>query len=154
MLWVELVDWQFDWREKAGVYVMGTGSPISNSLSCSSRKTLGNDRRRRTGSNKQLLPYKECCWRRLTSSWNWICFWEISVNFPASAMPVSIFWFWKQICAIRIPMQYFKVIFKPSQAYHSSLQASATIGNMALLPINTKFKGPAPPGGICFHCYD
>ncbi|KAK2574518.1 Actin-related protein 2/3 complex subunit 3-A [Acropora cervicornis] len=31
-------------------------------------------------------------------------------------------------------------------AYHSSLQASATIGNMALLPINTKFKGPAPPG--------
>ncbi|XP_022108880.1 actin-related protein 2/3 complex subunit 3-like [Acanthaster planci] len=31
-------------------------------------------------------------------------------------------------------------------AYHSSLSAPTSLGNMALLPINTKFKGPSPPG--------
>lgn len=31
-------------------------------------------------------------------------------------------------------------------AYHSDLTAPNSIGNMALLPINTKFRGPAPPG--------
>ncbi|XP_031573607.1 actin-related protein 2/3 complex subunit 3-like [Actinia tenebrosa] len=31
-------------------------------------------------------------------------------------------------------------------AYHSSLEAPMSIGNMALLPVNTTFKGPAPPG--------
>jgi actin related protein 2/3 complex subunit 3 len=31
-------------------------------------------------------------------------------------------------------------------AYHSSLSSNLSIGNMALLPLNTKFKGPAPPG--------
>lgn len=31
-------------------------------------------------------------------------------------------------------------------AYHSSLEAPRSIGNMALLPVNTKFRGPAPPG--------
>jgi actin related protein 2/3 complex subunit 3 len=31
-------------------------------------------------------------------------------------------------------------------AYHSTLAAPKEVGNMALLPINTKFKGPAPPG--------
>lgn len=32
------------------------------------------------------------------------------------------------------------------QAYHSSFtESNATIGNMALLPIKTEFRGPAPP---------
>ncbi len=31
-------------------------------------------------------------------------------------------------------------------AYHSSFQAPTTLCKLALLPINTKFKGPAPPG--------
>ncbi|CAB3999397.1 actin-related 2 3 complex subunit 3-like [Paramuricea clavata] len=31
-------------------------------------------------------------------------------------------------------------------AYHSSLTAPRSLGNMALLPLNTKFKGMAPPG--------
>nr|XP_058944022.1 actin-related protein 2/3 complex subunit 3-like [Pocillopora verrucosa] len=31
-------------------------------------------------------------------------------------------------------------------AYHSSLSAPNSLCKMALLPINTKFKGPAPPG--------
>ena len=30
-------------------------------------------------------------------------------------------------------------------AYHSSLESSVTLCKMALLPLNTKFKGPAPP---------
>lgn len=32
------------------------------------------------------------------------------------------------------------------QAYHSTLSAPNSLCKMALLPINTKFKGPAPPG--------
>ena len=31
-------------------------------------------------------------------------------------------------------------------AYHSSLSSPKSLANMALLPLNTKFKGPAPPG--------
>lgn len=31
-------------------------------------------------------------------------------------------------------------------AYHSALEAPTTICKMALLPINTKYRGPAPPG--------
>jgi len=30
-------------------------------------------------------------------------------------------------------------------AYHSALSATNSICKMALLPVNTKFKGPAPP---------
>jgi len=31
-------------------------------------------------------------------------------------------------------------------AYHSALEAPTQLCKMALLPVNTKFKGPAPPG--------
>ncbi|EDO39405.1 predicted protein [Nematostella vectensis] len=31
-------------------------------------------------------------------------------------------------------------------AYHSSLSAPLSVGNMALLPLNSSFKGPAPSG--------
>ena len=37
--------------------------------------------------------------------------------------------------------------FKRFQAYHSSLSAPTSLCKMALLPLNTKFKGPAPQGG-------
>ncbi|XP_054749195.1 actin-related protein 2/3 complex subunit 3-B-like isoform X2 [Lytechinus pictus] len=31
-------------------------------------------------------------------------------------------------------------------AYHSQLSTNMKIGNLALLPLNTKYRGPAPPG--------
>lgn len=38
-----------------------------------------------------------------------------------------------------------KIYFQ--QAYHSQLKHNACLGNMALLPIRTQFRGPAPTGG-------
>lgn len=40
----------------------------------------------------------------------------------------------------------YTLIYFQFQAYHSSFtESNATIGNMALLPIKTEFRGPAPP---------
>uniref|UniRef100_A0A671QW57 Actin related protein 2/3 complex, subunit 3 n=1 Tax=Sinocyclocheilus anshuiensis TaxID=1608454 RepID=A0A671QW57_9TELE len=41
---------------------------------------------------------------------------------------------------------HFFVIFHSLQAYHSNLTDADTklVGNMALLPLKTQFKGPAP----------
>ena len=33
-------------------------------------------------------------------------------------------------------------------SYHSECKSTRTIGNMALLPLNTKFRGPAPQGAV------
>ena len=44
-------------------------------------------------------------------------------------------------------LPYLMFIVYHLQAYHSTLSAPNSLCKMALLPINTKFKGPAPPGG-------
>lgn len=45
------------------------------------------------------------------------------------------------------PLLYLMLIMFDLQAYHSALTAPTSMCRMAILPVNTKYKGPAPPGG-------
>ncbi|XP_035691233.1 actin-related protein 2/3 complex subunit 3-like isoform X1 [Branchiostoma floridae] len=45
------------------------------------------------------------------------------------------------------PTQILDTRRRGDQAYHSSLQSTLSLGNMALVPLRTQFKGPAPKTG-------
>ena len=87
-------------------------------------------------------------WGGFTSSRCWIPKVSCFCLFLAFKMPVSTFCWARMLDhTSRKLFTYLIVYLFDYKAYHSSLQAPNSIGNMALLPINTKFKGPAPPGG-------
>lgn len=69
------------------------------------------------------------------------------------AMPVGLFFGRKcMFSKDRSLLLYLMFIVYHLQAYHSTLSAPNSLCKMALLSINTKFKGPAPPGGTTLSC--
>lgn len=100
-----------------------------------------------SGYNKITISIYGWGIRRVHFLLVWLSWRELFQFTSSFTMPVGALFYRKMhVCKEKKLLRYLMFIVYHLQAYHSTLSAPNSLCKMAILPINTKFKGPAPPG--------